>query len=73
MVHLTPSFTLPYFCSKINCIHIIVNTKKLLIMYEKSPEPQKRKNYDPPTVTIVEVSVERGFAATLPDHGVNPW
>ena len=31
------------------------------------------EHYEPPIVTIVEVSVERGFAATLPDHGINPW
>lgn len=39
----------------------------------KKPVSNTVESYDPPTATIVEVSVERGFAATLPDHGVNPW
>jgi len=30
-------------------------------------------SYIPPTATLVEVTVERGFAVSLPDDTVNPW
>lgn len=29
--------------------------------------------YIPPTATLVEVTVEKGFAVSLPDDVVNPW
>lgn len=33
----------------------------------------RRISYSPPTATLVEVTVERGFAVSLPDDVVNPW
>ena len=33
----------------------------------------KIETYTPPTATLVEVTVERGFAVSLPDDVVNPW
>lgn len=33
----------------------------------------KIETYTPPTATLVEVTVERGFAVSLPDDTVNPW
>ena len=44
-------------------------------MYQKPAKshPNGGARYNPPTVTLIEVSVERGFAATLPDDHANPW
>lgn len=33
----------------------------------------RRISYSPPTATLVEVTLERGFAVSLPDDTVNPW
>ncbi len=33
----------------------------------------QKTSYIPPTATLVEVTVERGFAVSLPDDTVNPW
>lgn len=45
------------------------------MMHRKSHQSstQSIQPYTPPTATLVEVTVERGFAVSLPDDVVNPW
>ena len=43
-------------------------------MTMKNTDPEKKENYRAPSVYIVEVNVERGFAATSPNfNDGGPW